>query len=350
TGIRPADPLFLERTSNPTAYWAGVRTTFRPPQAQPPRTGILVVQSDSLLKGGLFLDMKPLLVTGAAVMGLCTLFWLPMVRGMTGSVRKLTAATERIARGDFDVRTGIKRRDEFGVLGEAVDGMADRLKGYVTGQKRFLGDIAHELCSPIARMQMALAVVQRKATGEQEEYVRDIEEDLEHMSDMVQELLSFSKASLEEREILLEPVRVSEVVAGVVEREAGGGVEVKREVDEGAAVLADERLLERSLANLVRNAVKHASSAGPITVASRRDGERCAISVSDCGPGVPEEALSQVFEPFFRPDLARVREVGGVGLGLAIVKSCVEACRGTVEARNREEGGFEVTIRLGAAV
>jgi two-component system sensor histidine kinase CpxA len=348
--VRPADTLFLIRTSSPTAYWAGVRATIRPPQALPPRSGILVIESRSLLGGGLFLDIKPLLATGVGVMALCTLFWLPLVRGMTGAVKKLTRATERISRGDFDARTGINRRDEFGVLGEAVDGMADRLKGYVTGQKRFLGDIAHELCSPIARMQMALAVVERNAVPEQEEYVRDIEEDLEHMSDMVQELLSFSKASLEEREIMLGPVNLSEVIEEVVEREAGGSVEIRSALDKDAAVLADEKLLARSLANLVRNAVKHASAAGPITVESRRHGEQCEICVSDCGDGVPEEALSQVFEPFYRPDAARAREAGGVGLGLAIVKTCVEACRGTVEARNRDEGGFEVTIRLAAAV
>ncbi len=70
------------------------------------------------------------------------------------------------------------------------------------------------------------------------------------------------------------------------------------------------------------------------------------IRVSDCGPGVPEDQLDAMFDPFYRLEAARERETGGVGLGLAIVKTCVEACEGTVRARNRKPSGLEVEIRL----
>ncbi|MEO7652542.1 MAG: ATP-binding protein, partial [Bryobacteraceae bacterium] len=71
-------------------------------------------------------------------------------------------------------------------------------------------------------------------------------------------------------------------------------------------------------------------------------------TVADCGPGVPADEIENIFTPFYRPELARARETGGVGLGLAIVKSCVEACRGSVTCRNRSPKGLEVTIRLKA--
>jgi two-component system sensor histidine kinase CpxA len=81
----------------------------------------------------------------------------------------------------------------------------------------------------------------------------------------------------------------------------------------------------------------------------RREGTRVLLSVTDCGPGLAADAAAQVFEPFYRPEVSRSRDTGGAGLGLAIVKSCVEACRGTVECRNRTPSGLEVTISLTAA-
>ena len=99
----------------------------------------------------------------------------------------------------------------------------------------------------------------------------------------------------------------------------------------------------------MRNAVRYASHAGPVQVSAIREGEHVLVAVADSGPGVPAGALPRLFDAFYRPDEARSRETGGVGLGLAIVKSCVEACGGTVGARNREEGGFIVEIKLKSA-
>ena len=89
-----------------------------------------------------------------------------------------------------------------------------------------------------------------------------------------------------------------------------------------------------------------AAPPGPITVSARDRGEHVSILVTDCGPGVPEEALHRLFDPFFRPESARTRETGGAGLGLAIVKSCIEACGGTVAVRNVKPSGLQVEFEL----
>lgn len=344
--VRRPDPLFLIRSEDPTAYWVGVRSTIRNRDLPPPHTGILVVRSESLLNGGLFLDPKPWLFVGFGVVVFCLLFWFPLVRGITRSIREMTEATERIAEGKFDAHINDRRSDELGRLGGAVNRMARRLEGFVTGQKRFLGDIAHELCSPLARMQMALGVLEQKTAEKDHAYLEDVREEVEQMSEMVAELLSFSKASLEAKKVNLEPVTLREIVDRVVERERSDGVAIETEVDVATKVLADERLLSRSLGNLVRNAVIYAGGAGPITVSARRNGESVDVVVTDCGPGIPDDALQKIFDPFFRPEEARTRDTGGVGLGLAIVKTCVEACRGTVTCRNREPSGLEVRMRL----
>jgi len=105
----------------------------------------------------------------------------------------MTAATERIAQGGLDVRVRIRRRDELGRLGDAVDRMAERLQGFVTGQKRFLGDTAHELCTPLARIQMVVGILEQRADETSRSYVQDLREEVQHMSGLVSELLSFPR-------------------------------------------------------------------------------------------------------------------------------------------------------------
>ena len=112
--------------------------------------------------------------------------------------------------------------------------------------------------------------------------------------------------------------------------------------------MAHPEYLFRSLANVVRNAIRYAAQDGPILVSAANGDGAVSIMVSDNGPGVPESELEEIFKPFY-PEFARQRQTGGVGLGLAIVKSCVQACGGTVVGRNRSPNGLEVEIRLPAA-
>jgi two-component system sensor histidine kinase CpxA len=124
------------------------------------------------------------------------------------------------------------------------------------------------------------------------------------------------------------------------------GERVSLNVSEQIEVTADPLLLSRAFSNVLRNSVRYAGNSGLITIGQVENTSQVAILISDCGPGVPEEALKRLAEPFFRPEASRSRSLGGVGLGLAIVKSCIEACDGTLYLRNRPQGGFEVEIRL----
>jgi two-component system sensor histidine kinase CpxA len=280
------------------------------------------------------------------VLILSVLLWLPLVRGITRSIRQMTGAAAQMAQGQFGTRVDTARRDELGRLGESLNHMAGRLGEYVTGQKRFLGDIAHELCSPLARMEMALGVLEQQSGEQQQGYVNDVREEVRHMSSLVNELLSFTKAGLRSKEIELRPVVLADVCARVIAREAHDRADLALNVHPGLKVLADPDLLARAIANVLRNAVRYAGNAGPIVItATIRNGE-VILSIADRGPGVPKETLHRLFDPFYRPESARTREGGGTGLGLAIVKSCVEACGGSVEVKNAEPSGLEVTMTL----
>ena len=344
----PGPPRFSIHTTNPSLYWVGIRVPLAMDRALPPAPATLLAVSESMTGHGLFFDPTPWMVIAALLVIVSAVMWAPMVRSITRPIRRMTQVTERISRGQFNARLDERRADEIGVLGKSINEMASRLDGYVSGQKRFLGDVAHELASPIARIQLGLGVLEQRIDAENQARVRDVAQEVQHMSDLVNELLSFSRAEISPAKVKLGKTPVAPIVHRVLERERTEGAEIRTFVPDELTVVADPELLARALANIVRNAVRYAGSAGPIDINARREQDEVIIEVCDSGAGVSEESLFQLFEPFYRPEASRGRESGGVGLGLAIVKTCIQTCHGAVSARNLQPHGFCVTIVLTA--
>ena len=341
----PAPRVFL-RTTHPTRYWLLLQVRLENPQAGGPMKVILVAEADSFSVGGLIMDPVPWLWLGVGAVIFSVLFWLPLLRGISRSISQITDSTREIAEGHFDVRVSSTRRDELGLLSEAINQMAARLNGLVKGQKRFLGDIAHELCSPLARLQMVLGIMEQRGGAGQQEHIKSAADKADQIASLVNELMTFSKASFGPSTVNLCPVDVQEAVESAILREAFGAVKIQRQIQPGLAVMSDHDLLIRALANLIRNAIVHGGETGIITVQARQEGTRVAISVADSGPGVPEADLTKIFDAFYRVDTSRARETGGTGLGLTIVKTCIDSCKGSVLARNRAPSGLEVIVRL----
>lgn len=339
----------LMRTTEPTQYWLLASGRLENPMIGDPVRVVLVAQSDNLSVGGLVFDPKPWFFLALGILVFSLLFWLPLVRGITRTIGRMKNATRQIADGRFDVRVNIRRHDELGSLAESIDQMAARLDGLVTGQKRFLGDIAHELCSPLARLQMALGILEQRASEAEMTYVRAAGEKAEQIAVLVGELLSFSKASFGASSIQLRDVRVADVVSEAIRREKHDGVEIVMNVPEELSVSAEPDLLIRAVANLLRNAIRHAGATEPIEVRAAREGDEVIVVIADHGPGVPPDELPKIFDAFYRVDSSRTRDTGGIGLGLAIVKTCIDSCSGTVTAKNRQPNGLEMIIRLHAA-
>ncbi len=364
-------PKSILHTTQPALYWVLIRVPVPDRQNHQPMRCTLIVATPSLSGNGLLFDVKPWIIGAAVVLAVSVLLWLPLVRGITRALRQMTGTAEAIAQGRFDTTVHTTRADELGRLATALNHMAGRLREFFTGQKRFLGDIAHELCSPLARMEMALSILDQRADETQHSYVADVREELRQMSSLVNELLSFSKAGVGGKNVELKPVALAELAYRVVARETQDSGEVVVDISGGLTALAEPDLLARALGNVVRNARRYANPSpadggkdgpqkysyrpvrsnkggvtGPITVSAVESGPDVVISVEDCGPGVPEEALHRLFDPFFRPEAARTRETGGTGLGLAIVKSCIEACGGSVSVKNRQPNGLQVDFTL----
>lgn len=332
-------------TTQPSAYWVAVLLP-SVKSASRPRPLLLVIRSTSVTGGGLFFDPKPWIYAILGVLILSGFIWGPVALDLTRSLRRIKRATVQIAAGDFAVQVpDANRADELGELGSSVNQLGAQLDVFVSGQRRFLGDIAHELCSPIARMQASLGILEQSSTGEsQQRYVGKIHGELQHMGALVNELLNFSKTSLKAG-VQLRRLILADVVHAVVASEANEDAEIRVNLPSKIGVLCDPDLIVRALGNVLRNALRYAGGIIEIEARESPDG-KVFLSVRDSGPGVPEESIARLFDPFFRPDAARTREGGGVGLGLAIVKSSVEACGGKVAAKNLHPRGFEVTMQL----
>ncbi len=345
TFLAPGPPWLAIASSEPH-YWVGVRMSVTQDNNPELIRTVLLLTSPTFFTNPFFFDLKPwLAIIGAAVV-ISVLCWLPLMRNLTRSIADMTQATAQIAEGRFAVSLSGDRRDELGTLLRSITQMATRLGALTEGRRRFLGDVAHELRSPLARMQLATDLLERTTAASDAHYIADLRDDVTVMIRLTDELLQIARAEGAMGTQALIPINVADAVRAAVRRESVEGIDLRIEVDVHLMVCADQDYLVRALANILRNAVWYAGDRGPIVVSAGQIANHVEIRVTDSGPGVPEASRDQIFAPFYRLDDARARQTGGTGLGLAIVRTCIEACGGTVWCHNRQPTGLDVTIRL----
>jgi two-component system sensor histidine kinase CpxA len=293
---------------------------------------------------------------------------------MTSPVTRLRRAAQSLAAGDLSARAGAPaggRRDELAELMRDFDRMAERIEGLVDSQSRLLKDVSHELRSPLARLSVALGLARQRAASkvgpeaapELELSLDRIELEADRLNQLIQRLLTISR--LESGTDGLRKTRLSlrelvEQVAHDAEFETPGrGCRVTTSADmqaggaDGYLVEADPDLLRSALENVVRNATRYTAEGTMVEVRLERQRaangeEEIVVRVLDSGPGVPDEALPKIFEPFYRLDDARNHQTGGAGLGLSIADRAIRLHGGQLRASNRKEGGLEVEIRIPA--
>jgi two-component system sensor histidine kinase CpxA len=275
---------------------------------------------------------------------------------MTKPIVRLRAATRQLAAGDLTARSGApvtKRRDEIAGLMRDFDAMAERLELLVKAQSRLLNDISHELRSPLARLNVALGLARQRAGVESTDMLDRIELEASRLNELIGRILTLARLEDGEQRVPQTPVPLGELVASVAEDAEFEAQErhchVHTSIPEGSwDVRGNDSLLHSAVENVVRNAIRYTQEGTSVDIAltSHENGREAVLRVSDSGPGVPENALGKLFEPFYRLDDARGRLTGGVGLGLAITERAVRFHGGKVSASNRAEGGLMVELRL----
>jgi two-component system sensor histidine kinase CpxA len=277
---------------------------------------------------------------------------------LTMPVVRLRAATRQLAAGDLTARAGapnIRRRDEVAGLMRDFDTMASRIETLVNAQSRLLNDISHELRSPLARLNVALGLARQRSGPESASMLERIELEAGRLNELIGRLLTLARLEDGEQRAPASPVLLDEVVLSVTEdaefEAQARRCHVRSEIPSGSwAVRGDASLLHSAIENVVRNAIRYTREGTTVQVSLEKkkdvSGEEAVVRVTDCGDGVPADALEKLFLPFYRLDDARGRQTGGVGLGLAITERAVRFHGGSVSATNRAEGGLAVEICL----
>lgn len=343
---RPDTLASFVHAGDPADYWVHVHFPIWQSGRGEPIHATLIWQIPSLWTERAFFDYRPWLFVAIALSASLAICWVPFLRYLAGTVRSIMTATGEIAEGNFAVQLPINRADELGELSRSIDHMAQRLAGHVHGQKRFLSDVAHELASPIARIQAGLGILEQRTEGIVADYVLGVREDVDHMSTLVNELLAFSKTRAVVRSGESAAIAIAPVIEAVLAREGARNYVIQEDLARLPAASAVPECLDRALANLIRNAIRYGGESMPIEIRGTVDHDSILLTIADYGPGLPPAELENVFRAFYRPEFARQRETGGTGLGLAIVRDCIEACRGTVHLRNRLPHGLEAVVRL----
>ena len=283
------------------------------------------------------------------VLGLAVLLCYGLAHHVTSPLRRLQKAVEQFGRGDLDARVGSDRADELGELARTFDRMAERLQTLLAAERRLLLDISHELRSPLARLSVAAELA--RSQEQREAALNQIQKESERMNALVGQLLQVTRAEGDPTALRLEPVRVDELLRELVEdcsiEARARRCSLTLRVPEPVSVEGDWELLRRAMENVVRNAIRFAPPDSEVEISSATHGSVATIRVRDYGPGVPEEELSRIFDPFYRVQADRSRSSGGAGLGLAIARRAVQLHKGRLQAHNANPG-LAVEIELAA--
>lgn len=288
-------------------------------------------------------------IAGLAL-ALAALVALVLARVFLQPLKRVAAATHRLAAGDYGTRVAVTSRDELGRLAEDFNRLAQALQRNEDLRRRFMADVSHELRTPIAVLRAGLEALEdgvRPLTGEA---VASLHGEVVALGKLVEDLyqlalsdtgaLSYRKERSDVADVL------EQTLASFAARLSERRLSVEKQIPAGLTAMADADRLAQAFRNLLENSARYTDPGGTVRVTARRNGAGVEIDLEDSAPGVPPEALPHLFERFYRVEGSRSRANGGAGLGLAIVRSVVEAHGGGIEAAASSLGGLRVTISL----
>ena len=267
-------------------------------------------------------------------------------------VRRLRLAGQRVAEGDLSVRvapTVGSRTDDIAELARDFDVMTERVQALLGSQQRLMRDVSHELRSPLARLQALLSIARQKLDDANDIPIDRMERELERVDELIGEILSYARLETLD-DVQRRPTDLVDLIQNIADdAEVEGheeGKQVRVRAPESCMLEVDSGLIQGAVENVVRNAVKHTAPNTAVEVTLTEQPDAVRITVRDHGPGVPEEALPKLFDPFFRVEEGRATHVGSGGIGLAIAQRSVRLHGGTIGARNDGQGGLRIEMLL----
>ncbi len=268
-------------------------------------------------------------------------------------LNKLTGLFDRVSDGYFDGSISISGYSEIKQISEAFNQMLGRIRELDQSRQEFVSNVSHELKTPITSVKVLTdsLLMQEEAPVElYKEFLRDISEEIDRESKIINDLLSLVKLEKTTPDINISPVNINELLELILRRlrpiAAKSNIEVVLESFRPVVAEIDEVKLTLAISNLVENAIKYNKVDGWVKVSLNADHKYFYIKVADSGIGIPVESQELVFERFYRVDKTRSRETGGTGLGLAITRNIINMHLGAIKFYSKENEGTTFTVRI----
>ena len=265
-----------------------------------------------------------------------------LIRRILAPLATLHDATRRIAQGDLGHAVPVRGNGELAKLADSFNAMVRRLREMIAAKEQLLRDVSHELRSPLTRIKVLLEMVEPRERAEQ------IASDIRELEELITGILETARDVHNLDRLKMEEVDLRELVAEVIDRQGIRAQEVELAgPPEPVVVRLDRHLFTRVIDNLLVNALTHGQPAeGPVRVRVAEENDSILLTVTDSGPGVAEQDLPHLMEPFYRADKSRSREKSGFGLGLSLCRTIVEAHGGKLVLTSRPGQGTEALVRL----
>ncbi|SFL41321.1 Signal transduction histidine kinase [Gracilibacillus orientalis] len=254
---------------------------------------------------------------------------------------------------NFSLRVDYKANDEIGSLAHAINHLSETLERYQTNRNEFFSNITHELKTPLTYVKGYANAVRHEmyqSKEEREEFLEIIENEADHISNLMDDLTDISKIEEGKIDLNKEDININNLTEEMIRRSqfraSEKGLKMNLDVPDNTVFLfADKNRLDQVLTNLVENAVRYTEK-GSITLQVKEERNQIIIRVKDTGIGIKTEAIPYLFERFYRVDKSRSRANGGTGLGLAIVKNLVEMHEGDIDVDSELNKGTTITLRF----
>ena len=299
--------------------------------------------------------LQPLIVAGVLALLLAVLLAAVISRSVSGPLRTMASAAEAIARGDYDQRVPQKGPEEVRRVAESFNSMAAQVKSSQQAQRDFVANVSHDLRTPLTAISgwsQALLDGAAELPEDRQRAAETIHDEAGRMARLVNELLELARLESGQLQMTKQRVDLGAVLAdvhrGQLPRARARQIDLTLDAPAGLTVMGDPDRIVQIFTNLADNALAYTLPGGSVGLLARVDGDWVEGSVSDTGPGIPEEEMSRVFERFYRLEKSRARgETGrGSGLGLAIVRELVAAHNGRINVSSEVGRGSTFKVRL----
>ncbi len=279
------------------------------------------------------------------------LFSAALAWTITHPVRELQRTVKSFASGDLSARSSqrlSKRRDEIGDLHREFNSMAANVQRLVETQNHLFHDVSHEIRSPLARLSVALGLIDQ-SSEKQDTLIARMRREIDRMDELIEEILSLSKLSSVDAAAQFSTIELGDLLQDIVDEYLFDAQQSNKLIEYSSkpsvSIKGDANLLQRAFGNLVKNALSYTPQGSTVEIELHRSTHgQAVVQVTDQGEGVEEDELEMLFQPFYRGRTSQ--HAAGFGLGLAVTQRTIQLHKGQMNAENLPNGGLRITIKL----